>query len=622
MGGFVGLFGGGDASRALAVLWEQLGQGPGDGSGIVGAAGAALAGCGRRGRGDDGSRAPIRSADGRLALAFDGRILGDGLDRLRRIVAASGLEPPPPEAGDGPLLAEALSALARGFGALESHHLLRLLDGSMGALAVLDLQAHHLWLVRDRLGIKPLHARVCHGEGEGEVWFASEIRTLLVRFPELRRVEASGLAELFHWQRPVRSLPFPEVESLRPGAVWRLGPGGRVARWTGGRGTRDLEDRESQALGEALAGLGAALGASARAAVDACEAPSLFLSGGLDSGAVALLTGRSDLLAFTGRFRPWGGALDESEAAATVARAAGIDHVLVDLEDARLLEDLPAVVEALEIPMAGPGALALWRLAARVREHGRIVLTGTGGDELLGGYARTALVLGRGGAWTEGYEALRRRIDAVGEDLAARQREALDRSADLMPLLHPDFLASMPAVQVPGAVAQRGAPPGRATAELVAEEIEGTLPMLLHVDDRIATAHGLEGRPVLCLGDVPQAAGRVPAEGLVGPDGEGKRALRSVLEGVMPDTVRNSRHKRGFPTPFARAVRGATRAEARAVIEDRRFRERGWWDVEACRGALVEERPVHDRALYTVFSWEFWARAFLDGDAFPPESAA
>ena len=58
------------------------------------------------------------------------------------------------------------------------------------------------------------------------------------------------------------------------------------------------------------------------------------------------------------------------------------------------------------------------------------------------------------------------------------------------------------------------------------------------------------------------------------------------------------------------------------MLADRRFRERGWWNVPACRAALVSERPLHDRALYALLSWEFWARAFLDGDAFRTEPAA
>ena len=139
--------------------------------------------------------------------------------------------------------------------------------------------------------------------------------------------------------------------------------------------------------------------------------------------------------------------------------------------------------------------------------------------------------------------------------------------------------------------------------------------MLLEVEDRVTMALALESRPVPCLGRVPAVAARLPESWLVGPDGEGKRALRAALAGRIPEAVRTDRAKRGFPTPFHRAATGAGRDVAEGVLASARFRERGWWNVAACRGLLDEDRPAHDRALWTILSYETWARRFLDGDA-------
>ena len=120
-----------------------------------------------------------------------------------------------------------------------------------------------------------------------------------------------------------------------------------------------------------------------------------------------------------------------------------------------------------------------------------------------------------------------------------------------------------------------------------------------------------------CLGDLRALAGRLPRAWLVGPGGEGKRALRAALAGHIPEHVRVHPQKRGFPTPFARAARGPGQAYVLDLMHDQRFVERGWWRVEACRALLDADRPVHDRALFAVCTWETWARLFLDGDAFP-----
>jgi len=146
--------------------------------------------------------------------------------------------------------------------------------------------------------------------------------------------------------------------------------------------------------------------------------------------------------------------------------------------------------------------------------------------------------------------------------------------------------------------------------------------MLLAVEDRVPMALALECRPVHCLGGVPAAAARLPEGWLVGPDGEGKRALRAALLGRIPESVRTSRRKRGFPTPFHRAATGAGRDAADAILSDARFSSRGWWDVAACRRLLTERRPDHDRALFSVLSLEVFARRFLDGEALDEAKAA
>ncbi len=568
-------------------------------------------------QGDARSDPPLTSGDGRIVLAFNGEILGAAVERMRRRVAAAGLEVPERTAGDGRLLVEAVAALAHRPEGIDGPSLLGLLEGSMGAIAVLDRAQGATWLARDRLGIKPLYVL----EAEDGFLFASELRPLLRAVPGTRVIDPAGLGELLRWQRPRHHLPFRGVQALPPGAAWRVTGGGHVTRWAGGQGIRDLVDRDAAGASDAVERLRAAWSASAAAAADVTGTPSLFLSGGLDSSAVATWAARPDLVALTGRFAPAGGDLDESAAAAAVARQAGIRHEILDLADEDLVADLPGVVEALEIPMAGPGALSLWRLARRARELGRVVLTGTGGDELLAGYARTALVLGRAGPWTRGYEALAARVDAAGDDPALRHAAVGAREADLVGLLDPDFRSTLTAPPVGAAWARPGMTGAQVLDALVAEEVEATLPMLLHVEDRVAMAHGIEGRPVPCLGDVPRVAAGLPAAWLVGPDGEGKRALRVALAGAVPDAVLADRRKRGFPTPFARAARGAGRSRVEALFDDRRFRERGWWNVDACRRALDDSaRPVHDRALYALLSWEWWARAFLDGDALGPET--
>ncbi len=605
-----------DELRALLPSLRHRGP---DQEGVFVRAGYGVAAARLRIRGAAEGDQPVVSRSGRRAVVFNGELLYEGA------AAAVG-----PGTCDTPALLELDEQAGEGVGAL--------LAGNMGALVRFDARARRVELARDALGIKPLYVAELE---DGSVWFASEITPLLRVAPALRRADHDGLAELLHYHRPRARLPFAGVRDLPRGVttVLRLDKdgyldgsleGGADALSTSatptGAGSLGTGSLGTGSMGTGSLGMGPAApllesdppaavrrawreSAERSAAVDGPV--SLFLSGGLDSSAVAAWAGREDMLCLTGRFGPEGGDFDESEAAAAVATHCGLRHEIVDLRDEDLIADLPDVVRALEMPIAGPGSLALWRMAKRAHQHGRVVLTGTGGDEIFGGYARVALVMGRAGAWTRGYEPLRARIEAAGTEPAARMRAAFDRSEDLQRVLAPSFRSSLGWPVTAPLLSDRS--PLRS---MLWEERNGTLRSLLHVEDRVMMAHGLEGRPVGCLGSLPAVAAALPDAWLVGPDGEGKRALRAALAGAIPEQVRTDTRKRGFPTPFARAARGAGRARVEAWLHEKRFEERGWWDVEAVRGLLDEERPDYDRALFAVLSWEWWARLFLDGDAF------
>lgn len=493
------------------------------------------------------------------------------------------------------------------------------LRGAMGVAVIVDHDAGWFHVLQGLPRIKPLHFGI---DDEGVYWIASELTPLLAAVPAWRQATPESLGELVMWHGSDAG-PFDgpsggcDLQSFHVA----LEDGWATDDYALLEGAATAVD--PRALERPLGSLDeewvrAVWGEAARAAADVDGPINLFLSGGLDSAAVAAWSGREDLRCLTGRFE--GDAFDESADAASVARHIGLPHEIVDLTDADLLADLDDVVRALEMPVGGPGSLALWRMAKRAQGHGRVVLTGTGGDELFGGYTRLALLLGRAGAWTEGYEPLAARIEEAGAHGMVRLAAAFDRTADLKPLFDPAFAETLEPPPLDFEFA-RGLPRADSRDALLLRmglrvERRRTLPTLLHIEDRVLMHHGLEGRPVACLGGVPALALGAPDRWLIGEEGEGKSILRAALEGAIPESVRTHRRKRGFPTPFARAARGAGRARAEAVLADQRFRERGWWNVEACRSLLDAERPAHDRALWMVLAWETWARLFLDGDRF------
>jgi asparagine synthase (glutamine-hydrolysing) len=604
--------------RGPVAPWELLRlvpfverRGP-DGSGVIVDGGIGLLASRLAIQGGSEADQPLRSPDGRFVLAYNGELFATHRRRLRGILRQEGVGEPRVSSDTALLLAWLVHRLReRCAGEDLDPRTFEPLRGGMYAFALVDLALREV-VLHDDGGVKPLY--VAARPESGETWFASTTAPLFAAVGGARSLDAAELGRRLvgsAGRGPLCRAAVVPLESR--GRVTLLGEADACPR----RGpapacARDGAAADVPAVSEAFA-------EAAREAGEVSGPVSIFLSGGLDSAAVAAGSGRPDALAITGRFAPRGGEFDEAPGASAVARAIGVRHEVVDLADRDLVADLPDVIEALEEPVGGPGSLAIHRLALRARAHGRVVLSGTGGDERLGGYARVALALGRRGPWTEGYEALAARMEAAGDEPRRRWLAAVDRASDLAPYL---------AAEVRGALALDAARAelhdelfggdagGDVARALVAAEEATTLRMLLRVEDRVTMSVSLESRPVPCLGRMPDVSDALPGDLLVGPDGEGKRALREALQGVVPESVRRDRRKRGFPTPFDRAARGEGRALAQAMLDDARFRERGWWDVPACRRLLEgPARAAHDRALFAVLSLETWARAFVDGDA-------
>ena len=563
---------------------------------------------------------PLRSPDGRFVLAYNGELFASHRRRLRGALRAEGAGEVRAVSDTALLLAFLAHRLAgRAAGDPFDAGTFEALRGGMYAFALADLATREVVLHTDG-AIKPL--AVAARPDRGEVWFASTTATLWAALGGTRAIDREEWAfRLFtpDGRRPLLVAPAP-IEDVR--ARLLVASAATPGLWRDATPAPAAPPRPAPPPG--LDEVREAIADAAREAAETSGPVSLLLSGGLDSAAVAAWCERPDALAVTGRFEPVGGPYDESSDAAAVAAAAGLRHVVVTLADRDLVDDLEDVVAALEDPVGGPGSLAIHRLAHRARAHGRVALSGTGGDEHFAGYARIALALGREGAWTAGYEPLLAKMRRAGSDPRRRWLAAVDRSEDLLPYLEPAFAASLPLDDAREAAFRAAFPAGDGAGAptparaLVEAELATTLRMLLRVEDRVTMSLGLESRPVACLGRVPEVAARLPEGALVGPDGEAKRTWRAALCGRIPEAVRTSRHKRGFPTPFHRAACGAGRAAALAILDDRRFRERGLWNVAACRRLLDEARPGHDRALFAVLLHETFLRLFLDGDALAP----
>ena len=321
-----------------------------------------------------------------------------------------------------------------------------------------------------------------------------------------------------------------------------------------------------------------------------------MLSGGLDSSTIAVLAARlgrpADLTAYSVSF---GLPDDESSAAARLARDLGIRHREIMVTEQTVAEGFDDWLADLDVPCANPTWVAVSHIARAVRQDGgKVLLSGDGGDELLGGYSRWMTYLRfyeRG--WRHAPTSMRQLVGLTAKpfarglagDIARRARDGGELFVGSRPF-HDDDLAAC--LGPAGRAALEAAPPEEPVAELRSRFDERmpagsdyldwmsylSLKTSLAEDflvrlDRMGMAESVEGRVPLLDPKLVEWAFRIPQSRKV-PGFQQKVLMRSAVGSLLPDYVLD-RPKQGFCAPvgdWASALLGQRRIEGSALVDE------------------------------------------------------
>jgi len=319
---------------------------------------------------------PMHSSCRRYVVAFNGEIYN--FRTLRRDLATRGV------AFRTTSDTEVILALF----AAEGEAMLPKLHG-MFALVIWDCLARRAFVARDPYGIKPLYI----AEAPGAVMVASQVKALLATGSVSREPDPLGQAgfwmlgsvpEPHTWFRDIRALPAGHCAWIEEG---RLGP---TRCWHDiGDAWRGADQRDIT-VDEASRGVQAALRESVARHLVADVPVGVFLSGGIDSGALAGLmveAGAKELEGVTIAYDEFAGRHeDETPVAAKLAAYYGIRHTVRRVTRDEFLTDLPRIIDAMDQPSID--GINTWYASKAVAERGlKVVVSGVGGDELFQGYS-------------------------------------------------------------------------------------------------------------------------------------------------------------------------------------------------------------------------------------------
>src|SRR5689334_13891525 len=319
----------------------------------------------------EGGHQPILSTDGRYAIVFNGEVVNSPAIRRE-------LEGTYAFRTDHSDTETVLAAFIRwGDDAWLK------LEG-MYAAAIWDKLAKSLTLARDPMGIKPLFFT----EQAGGLAFASEI-TALRELPDHRfDLDEDGVDDFFCFGHtlPPRTI-IRQVRPLEPGHVLHIGAVGEpvIRRFWNAR----LKVEEGISEVDWIERTRSELLRTVKEHQLSDVPIGAFVSGGVDSGAIAAAMARTSAESFkmfTAGFP--GSPRDETAAAKRLADHLGCEHVVLPMQPQTAADVLPAVQASFDEPTAANSAIPLWYLSRAAAEHVKVVLCGEGGDELFLGYNR------------------------------------------------------------------------------------------------------------------------------------------------------------------------------------------------------------------------------------------
>jgi asparagine synthase (glutamine-hydrolysing) len=511
----------------------------------------------------------------------------------------------------------------------------------MFAFAIWDLSRRRLFIARDRLGIKPLYYYY-----DGKTFlFGSEIKAILAApgvKPEFnRKTLAEYLA--FGYITGAETM-YAGIYKLLPGCVLTLDESGQL-------NTSQYWDLDVEADGD---GRGREYYAARyRDLLEQCVSSHLmsdvplgvFLSGGLDSSAVAALATRirkEPVETFSVGYGEE--SYSELPYARTIAAHLKSKHHEVQLSREEFFQILPRLIWHEDEPIVWPSSVALYFVARLARERVTVVLTGEGSDETLGGYTRypwTLLNFRMDALYRKlTPAALRRGLRAMigAGPLSGATKRKLEHTflvrdgaswasfyfdnfysafsaSDQDELLTPQTRSAVGDVYC-GSMAHWNRSSGDLLHRLLYTDIKTYLVELLMKQDQMSMAASIESRVPFLDHLLVEFAVSIPAKystrGMAG-----KSILKSAVADLLPEAIVH-RQKMGFPTPWAYWLAGPQLDELERLLQEPRTQQRGLFRSEAVKRLFAEHRAGardHGNRIWRLLNLELWLRVCIDGES-------
>ena len=508
----------------------------------------------------------------------------------------------------------------------------------MFAFAIYDKRKKELFIVRDRLGVKPLY--YVH-DAEGNLFFGSEIKTLLEASAVTPELNYNALPDqLANHGTSFDETLFKNVKRLLPGhsLSWKDGKIRIEKFWDVSFEPKndDISDKDAIEEWREL------FKQSVKLRLMADVPLGMFLSGGIDSSAICAMMAEmvdAPVKTFSVGFKER--EANEFEYARIVSRRFKTDHHEITITPEQFFAELPNLIWHEDEPLGFIASVPLYFVSRLAQKHVKVVLTGEGSDEILAGYGRYAKTL-QLLQYGEKYEsftpsflrsAVKSGVSTLPNSINQKlTRTFLTRNSDIENLFFDNFAVFSKTQQeklfsgeTKAKISEKN--PYQFQNALIENcDAEEILDKLLYADtktylhellmkqDQMSMAASIESRVPFLDHKLVEYTAKLPAKMKLRGK-ETKWILREAMKGILPDEIL-TRSKMGFPVPIGNWFRNEYRHIVEEYVLGERAMQRSIFNADFVRQIAGEHfaGKNHDERLWFLVNFEMWQRRFFDGE--------
>jgi asparagine synthase (glutamine-hydrolysing) len=504
----------------------------------------------------------------------------------------------------------------------------------MFAFALWDEKKQRLLCARDRFGIKPFYYCVVNNF----FYFASEAKALLPFLPTIK-TNQSALAEYLTFQYTIgEKTLFDGINQLLPGHILIIENGEiNIKKYWDISYNIDYEKTSDFFYKKIRQLLKESVLLHGRSDVPVAS----YISGGVDSSLiynVAQSNKLSSPFGFHGKFTEYPG-YDESSFAKIAMKNSDQNLHIIDIKAEDFEKYFEKVIYHLDFPNAGPGSFAQYMVSKLAAEYVKVVLGGQGGDEIFGGYARyviayleQSLKAAIDGNYKDGnfvvtiesiipnlgllkeYKPLLKKFWSKNlfDPMDERYFSLVERFTEMGDVIDWTSL-DMFKVKSDFSVIFNNLNNVKKEAyfdKMTHFDFKCLLPALLHVEDRMSMAHGIESRVPFLDHPLVEFAATVPAD-IKFKGGKMKNLIKEAFIKELPSKISQRRDKMGFPVPLKEWCEGRLKNFISNILDEMIRNKRPFINHNKLSKNFKDE-SIFSRKIWSLISLEIWYQQFHD----------